>query len=237
MYFFSHKIVLKMYKAKIASKKDYPKLHEMISDISHAARIPKPQVYIIPSQNPNAFATGRNPQNGVVACTQGIMELLTPTELKGVLAHEISHIKNRDILITTIAATLAGVISYVASMARFAAIFGGMGRDNDGGGLLELLVLAIVTPFIALILQLAISRSREYLADKTGAELIRDPHSLANALEKLHLGNKKVPMRQGSATTSSMFIVNPFSKKGFASLFSTHPHVEERVKRLRAMDF
>lgn len=233
-YFFSDKIVLKMYKAREAKRSEYPKLYEMIEDIARSAEIPVPRVYIIPTQNPNAFATGRNPEHAVVACTEGIMRLLDARELRGVLAHEISHVKNRDILITTIAATIAGVIAFVASMARWGAIFGGFGRDNDGGGLIELLALAILTPIIALILQLAISRSREYLADKTAAELINDPNALADALQKLEVGNKKLPLR-GNATTSSLFIVNPFTKKGLASLFSTHPAMSERVRRLREM--
>jgi len=233
-YFFSDKIVLRMYRAMPAHKKDYPKLHKMIEEISKKAGIPKPKLYIIPASYANAFATGRNPKNAVVACTEGIMELLTDEELKGVLAHEVGHVKNRDILVTTIAATIAAVISYLAMMARWAAIFGG-GRDSENNGnLLGLLALAILAPLIAVILQLAISRSREYLADSTGAKTIGNPKALASALEKLHHGAKAKPLR-GNSVTSSMFIVNPFSAAGIANLFSTHPPMKERVKRLKEM--
>ncbi len=236
-YFFSDKIVLKMYKAREAKISEYPKLHQMIEDIARSAEIPKPRVFIIPTENLNAFATGRSEKHAVVACTQGILKVLSEDELRGVVAHELAHIKNKDMLITTIAATIAGVIAFIASMARWGAIFGGFGRNDDGGGLIELLALAILTPIIALILQLAISRSREYLADKTGAEFINDPNSLADALLKLESGNKTRPLKRGSPTTSSLFIVNPFTKKGLASLFSTHPPLSSRVGRLRKMKF
>ncbi len=231
-YFFSHKLVLAMYKAKPASKQDYPKIHEFIEEISHKMKLPKPALYIIPTDTPNAFATGPTPKKAVVACTQGILHLLNDRELKGVLAHEIAHVKNRDMLVTTIAATMAAVISYIAHMAQFAAIFGG--RDEDSGGLLSVLALAILSPIIALILQLAISRSREYLADATGAKTVKDPQGLADALLKLEAGCKAQPMR-GNSTTSSLFIVNPFTARGFVSLFSTHPSTDERVKRLREL--
>ncbi|MFO8016591.1 MAG: zinc metalloprotease HtpX [Candidatus Woesearchaeota archaeon] len=233
-YWFSDKIVLKLYGAKEADKREHKELYSIIKDISKKAGLPMPKVYIVPSSTPNAFATGRNPKHAAVACTQGILSLLSREELKGVMAHEMSHVKNRDTLIQTIAATIAGVISYVAIMARFAAIFGG-GRDNDGGELFYLIALGIITPIIATLLQLALSRSREYLADETGAMLAGDPEHLASALEKLHNGVKKNPMRQGSAATSSLFIVNPFSAKGLTSLLSTHPPMSERVKRLRGM--
>lgn len=238
-YFFSDKIVLAMYRAKPASEHDYPKLHHMVEDISKRAGIPKPRVYIILTQTPNAFATGRNPKHAVVAATEGILKLLDDRELRGVLAHEIGHVKNRDILITTIAATIAGVISYLASMAQWAAIFGGFGGrdDRDGGGMIQLLVLAIITPLIAMLLQLAISRSREYLADKSGAEYIGNGHALADALEKLERGNKVHPMHHGTPATSSLFIVNPFSGGALLALLSTHPPMDERIKRLRAMKF
>jgi heat shock protein HtpX len=234
-YFFSHKVVLMMYRAKPAKKSEYPELHRMVEEVAHLAKIPKPKVYIIPSDSSNAFATGRNPKNGVVACTQGIMQLLTKDELKGVIAHEMAHIKNRDILIQTIAATIAGVISYVAMMARWAAIFGGFGGDrDDSGGILGFLALAILAPLIAIIIQLAISRSREYLADETGARTIHNPKALADALEKLERGTKTHPLRFGNKTTSSLFIANPFSG-GLFALFSTHPPMKERVRRLRSM--
>ena len=235
MYFYSHKLVLKMYKAKPASKSEYPKLHKMIAEIALKLGLPKPALYIIPTQTPNAFATGPSPKKAVVACTEGILGLLTDHELKGVLAHEMSHIKNRDMLVTTVAATMAAVISYLAMMARFAAIFGGMGRDRDSGNLFTILALAILAPIIALILQLAISRSREYMADATGAKTINDAHGLANALQKLEHGNKVRPLKGGSPATSSLFIVNPFAGGGLVRLFSTHPSTKNRVDRLMKM--
>ncbi len=235
-YFFSHKIVLFMYKAKEVKEKDYPELYKTVREVAHLAKIPMPKVYIVPSESPNAFATGRNPKNAVVACTHGIMRLLTNDELKGVIAHEVAHIKNRDILIQTITATIAGTISYVAMMARWAAIFGGFGnRDGDNGGIIGWLVLAILAPIIALIIQLAISRSREYLADETGAKTIHNPLALANALEKLDHGISRNPLKFGNNTTSNLFIANPFNSHGLFALFSTHPPMKERIRRLRKM--
>ncbi|MBW2978121.1 zinc metalloprotease HtpX [Candidatus Woesearchaeota archaeon] len=235
-YWFSDKIVLRMYRAKEIKENDEPELYRIVKEVAHLAKLPMPKVYIIPTENPNAFATGRNPSKSAVACTVGIMNLLNKDELKGVIAHEMAHIKNRDTLIQAVAATIAGVISYLAFMARWAAIFGGMGgRDRDGGGMFELLALAIITPLIATILQLAISRSREYLADETGAKTIHNPYNLADALEKLEAGVKRNPLRFGSPSTSSLFIVNPFSGRGFIKWFSTHPPMKERVKRLRQM--
>lgn len=237
MFFWSHKLVLAMYRAKPASKKDYPHLHKMIEEISHKIGVPKPAVYIVPTETPNAFATGPSPKKAVVACTEGILKLLNDNELKGVLAHELSHVKNRDMLVTTIAATLAAVIAYLAQIAQFAAIFGGMrDRDNGGGNLISVLMLAILTPIIAMLLQLAISRSREYLADETGAKTIKDSAGLASALQKLEHGCKAHPMK-GNATTSSLFIVNPFTAKGLVSLFSTHPPTSSRVERLNKLKF
>src|SRR3989338_7934205 len=183
-YFFSHKIVLFIYRAKEADKKKYSHLYKDVKQVSELANLPMPKVYIVPTKTPNAFATGRNPKHSVVAVTEGILELLSERELKGVIAHELSHIKNRDILIGTIAAVIAGAISYIAFMARWAAIFGGGDRDRGGGNIIGLLLLGIITPIIALIIQLAISRSREYLADDTGAKTIRDPNALADALTK-----------------------------------------------------
>jgi heat shock protein HtpX len=236
MFFFSHKLVLAMYRAKPAKKSEYPKLHHMIEEIARKAGMPKPTLYIIPTQTPNAFATGPSPKKAVVACTQGIMELLTDNELKGVLAHEMAHVKNRDMLIATIAATLAAVISYLAYMARFAAIFGGGNdRDNNLGGVLGVLVMAILAPIIAMIIQLAISRAREYHADATGARTIKDSHSLASALSKLEHGCRAHPIRGGNPATSSLFIVNPFTAGGFVSLFSTHPATSDRIKRLKEL--
>jgi len=236
-YFFSDRIVLAMYHARPVSQKEEPDLHKIVKEITHLAGLPMPKLYIIPTETPNAFATGRNPTHAAVACTEGILKLLTKDELRGVLAHEVSHIKNRDILVQTVAATIAGVISYIATMAQWAAIFGGFGgRDNErGGNLISLLVLAILTPIIAMIIQLAISRSREYLADETGAKTIKDPHALASALAKLEQGVKQQPLRFGNPTTASLFIVNPFSAKGLTGLFSTHPPMEKRIARLKGM--
>ncbi|HDD70867.1 MAG TPA: protease HtpX [Candidatus Woesearchaeota archaeon] len=234
-YWFSDKIVLAIYKAKKANKKEYPELHKIIEELSKQAKIPKPEIYIIPTQTANAFATGRSPKHAAIAVTQGILKILDKDELKGVLGHEMSHIVNRDTLITTIAATIAGVISYVAFMARWAAIFGG-GRDREGAGnIISLLVLAIITPLIATMLQLALSRSREFMADAKGARLSKQPLALARALQKLDLAAKIAPMRKGNAATSSLFIVNPFTAKGIAALFSTHPSTAERVERLKRM--
>jgi heat shock protein HtpX len=235
MYFFSHKLVLAMYRAKPASKADYPHLHKMVEDIARKLHLPKPALYIVPTQTPNAFATGPSPKKAVVACTEGILSLLNDHELKGVLAHELSHVKNRDMLVTTIAATLAAVISYLAHMAQYAAIFGGS-RDREGNNnIIGVLALAILAPLIAMLLQLAISRSREYLADETGAKTINDPHGLASALQKLEHGCRAKPIRHGNPTTSSLFIVNPFTAHGLVALFSTHPPTAERVKRLMGM--
>lgn len=237
-FLFSHKIVLMMYRAKEAPKSKYPKLHSMVEEICKQADLPKPRIYIVPSTTPNAFATGPTKKKAVVAVTEGILDLLTYDELKGVLAHELGHIKNRDMLITTIAATIAATISYIASMARFAAIFGG-GRDDNNGrsNILSLLLLGILTPVIAMIIQLAISRKREYLADERGARLIKHGEYLAKALEKLEYANKRNPMRIGSQTMSSLFIVNPYFGKAFINIFSTHPDIESRIKRLRSFKF
>lgn len=234
-YFFSDKIVLLMYRAKEAKKSEYHSLHEVVEEVAKSAGIPKPKVYIIPTQTPNAFATGRNPKHAVVACTEGILNLLDKEELKGVIAHEMAHVKNRDILIATVAATIAGVISYLAQMAQFAAIFGGGNRDRDSGNMIGLIALAIITPLIALIIQLAISRSREYFADETGARTIKNPKALASALQKLELGVHRNPLRFGSPATSSLFIVNPFSVHGITNLLSTHPPLDERIRRLNQM--
>lgn len=233
-YFFSDKLVLIMYQAKPASKKEYGELHSIVEEISHEAGIPKPKVYIVQNESPNAFATGRNPKNAVVACTTGILKLLNKDELKGVIAHEISHVKNRDILIATIAATIASVISYLAMMARYAGMFSGS-RDRDNGRMFELLVLGILTPIIATLIQLAISRSREYLADSSAAKTIGSGAGLASALEKLKEGVKKVPFRNANKATMSLFIVNPLSAAGILNLFSTHPPLDERVRRLKKL--
>jgi heat shock protein HtpX len=236
-YWFSDKIVLSMYRARQVEEKDAPRLYGMVQRLATQANLPMPRVFVIPDNSPNAFATGRNPSNGVVAFTQGILDLLSEDELEGVTAHELAHIKNRDILTQTIAATIAGAIGMLASMAKWGAIFGGMGgRDNreGGGGIIGLLVMAIVAPIAALFVQMAISRAREYAADATGAQICAKPLSLANALRKLHAGAVRRPMDANPAT-AHMFIVNPLSGRSLMSLFSTHPPMEERVARLEAM--
>ena len=237
-YWFSDKIVLAMYRAKEVTPDQAPKLYAIVEQLAHGAGLPMPRVYIVPSPTPNAFATGRNPKKAVVAVTQGILNVLDERELTGVLAHEMSHIKDRDILISTIAATLAGAVMMLASWLRWTAIFGGFGGDDDeGGGLIALLLMAILAPIAALLIQMAVSRSREFLADEEGAKLAGDPNYLANALEKLEYAAGKLPMEAKEAT-AHMFIVNPLrGKKGslFRKLFSTHPPTEERVNRLRAM--
>ena len=239
-YWFSDKIALAIYRARLVTEKDAPKLYQIVREISKMANIPMPKVYIIPSNILNAFATGRGKNHAAVAATQGILEALNDDELKGVIAHEISHIKNNDILIQSVAATIAGVIGYIAMIARWGAIFGGVGgRDRDGGSAIELLVLAILTPLLATIIRLAISRSREYLADESGARLLHNGQSLASALEKLEKGAQHMPLKPTSATetTAHMMIVSPFRGGGLVNIFSTHPPVNERVKRLRNISF
>ncbi len=236
-YWFSDKIVLSMYGAKEVSEAEYPDFFRLVRQLSLQAGIPMPKVYIIPSETPNAFATGRNPNHAAVAATNGIMRILTREELMGVMAHELSHVKNRDILISSIAATIAGAITYMATMAKWAAIFGGgRDRDDDGGGLFGILAMAILAPIAAMLIQMAISRSREYQADKGGAEMTSNPLYLANALRKLQMANQQIPM-QANAATAHMFIVNPLTGGGLMSLFSTHPPMEERVRRLEQMAY
>ena len=235
-YFFSHKIVLAMYHAKELKESEAPGIHAMVEEIAREAKIPKPKVYIIHAPHANAFATGPNPKKAVVAVTDGIVQLLTKEELKGVLAHEIGHVKNRDILISTIAATIASVISYLAFMVRWAAILGTGSRDDQrGSNVLGLLVMTIVAPLAAMIVQLAISRSREYLADERGARLIRNPLPLASALQKLESASHSRPLGMGSPSTAHLFIVKPFRGKGMLNLFSTHPPLHERVARLKKL--
>lgn len=234
-YWFSDRIVLSMYKARELGPEDAPALHRMVEELASRGGLPKPRIFLIPQEAPNAFATGRSPNNSVVAVTQGIMQLLSPEELKGVLAHEIGHIKNRDILIQSVAATLSGVIMFVSSMIKWAAIFGMGGNDEEGGNPLLAIVLAIVAPIAAMLIQMAISRSREYLADRTGAKLAGNPRHLAGALEKLDAYSRRLPMKQGNLATAHMFIVNPFSGQNLANLFSTHPPVQERIQRLMAL--
>jgi len=233
-YWFSDRLVLKMYRAREATESDAPELYGAVRKISSAAGLPMPRVYILPSESPNAFATGRNPRHAAVAVTAGIMRILNRQELEGVLAHEMAHINNRDILIGTIAAVLAGAITLLAGMARWGAILGGFGRDDDEGGSgLEILVLAFVAPLAAMIIQLAISRSREYLADATGARFAGSPAGLARALAKLEQAAQRTPL-QSSPSTAHMFIVKPFSRSSMMQLFSTHPPIEERIRRLQS---
>jgi len=236
VYWFSDRIVLKMYRAQAVTEAQEPKLHRIVRELALRSGMPMPKVYIIPQDAPNAFATGRNPQHAAVAVTTGIMKLLNEEELKGVLAHELSHIRHRDILIGTIAATIAGAISMIASMARWGAIFGG-GDDREGGGaaqLVMMLVLTTLASIAALLIQLAISRSREYHADEGGAQLAGNPLYLAKALAKLDAGAKRIPM-QVNPSTAHMFIVSPLTRKGVQGLFSTHPPIEERIRRLEHM--
>jgi len=227
-----------MYKAKPAGESDYPQLYAIVRKLIKSAGLPMPKIYIIPSEVPNAFATGRNPDHAVVAATEGILRILTDRELEGVLGHELAHVKHRDILISTIAATMAGAIMMLANMARWSAMFGGYGRRDDrddrGGGL-ALLVSAIVAPLAAMLIQLAISRTREYGADESGAHLAGSPYGLADALEKLETATRARPMLGANPATAHLFIVNPLSTGAIASLFSTHPPVKERVRRLRSM--
>ncbi len=230
-YFFSDKIALSMYRAKLATREEAPRLHAIVELLCASSGIPTPKIYIIPDESPNAFATGRNPGHASVAVTQGALRLLNENELTGVLAHEISHVKNRDILISSVAATLAGVIMWVANMARYAAIFGGRDRDDDGGGAIGSLATILVAPIAALLIQMWISRTREYQADASGAEAAGSPHGLASALQKLENYSKRIPM-QASPGSAHMLIMHPFSGKSLMNLFSTHPPTQERIRRL-----
>jgi heat shock protein HtpX len=233
-YFFSDKIVLKIYKAREVSEAEAPVLYRIVRRLTQKAGMPMPKVYIIPDMSPNAFATGRNPEHAAVAATEGIMQLLTEEELAGVMAHELSHVRHRDILIGTVAATVAGAISYLAQMAQWAMIFGGRHDDDEGGSPIASIVMMIVLPIAAMLIQMAISRSREYAADEGGARLNGNPLALANALRKLDNGAHMIPMHATPAT-SHMMIVNPFSGGAMMKLFSTHPPVEERIARLEAL--
>jgi heat shock protein HtpX len=233
-YWFSDKIVLRMAGAHEVDPSQAPELYRLVEELSAAANIPKPRVYVMDTDNPNAFATGRNPEHGVVAVTTGILRLLTPAELKGVLAHEIGHIKNRDILIQSVASTLGAAITYLAYYGPF--LFGRSGDDEEGGGVGAVggILVMILAPIAAMLIQMAISRSREYIADETGAQLCHNPESLARALEKLAYGVQAAPM-QANPATEPLYIVNPLTGGGIQKLFSTHPPIEERVARLRAM--
>lgn len=238
-YWFSDKIVLAAYKAREVAPEESPMLHNMVAELAREAGIPKPRVCIIPDDSPNAFATGRNPQHAVVAVTQGIMRLLTPEELRGVLAHEMGHVVNRDILVQSVASVLATVVMYLANMLQFMAIFGGGRRDGEGGGALGAvagLLMAFLAPIAASLIQFAISRSREYLADATGAKLSGSPQALASALAKLDAYARQIPMHNATPQTANMFIVNPFANmKGVTALFTTHPPIQDRIARLQDM--
>ncbi|MBD3182569.1 zinc metalloprotease HtpX [Candidatus Poribacteria bacterium] len=235
-YWFSDKIVLSMYRAKEVDPQQAPELYRTVENLSKRAGLPMPRVYIISSDTPNAFATGRNPKNAVIAVTTGLLRALDQDEVKGVLAHELSHIKHRDTLISTIAAAMAGAITMLASMARWAAIFGGFGGgdDDDGGNILGLLFMAILAPLAALMVQMAISRSREYAADKSGAEISGSPNGLANALRRMEAAVQHRPLN-ANPSTAHMFIVNPLKQSFVTTLFSTHPPIQKRVARLEAM--
>jgi len=234
-YWYSDKIVLSMYKAQELKPSDAPWLHAIVAELAKNAGIPKPRICVIPQDAPNAFATGRNPENAVVAVTRGIMHALSPEELRGVLAHEIAHIAGRDILIQSVAAVLGAAIMSIAHMLQWGALFGMGRRDNDeGGGGLSALALAIIAPIAAMLIQMAISRSREFLADETGARLSGRPLDLANALARLDAASRQIPL-EGSPVAENLFIVNPFAGADFANLFSTHPPMAERINRLREL--
>ncbi len=239
-YWFSDKIVLSMYGAREIAPQEHPEIHQMIMELAQHAGLPNPRVYLIEDDSPNAFATGRNPEHAVLAVTSGILRILSRQELKGVLAHEMAHVKNRDILIGSIAATMAGAIMILANMARWAAIFGGSRNSEEGeggGGILGIIVMTIVAPIAAMLIQMAISRSREYLADATGASFSGNPLGLAGALEKLQIASQRLPMASPNPATAHMFIVNPLSGRSLFNLFSTHPPIEERIARLQAMRY
>jgi heat shock protein HtpX len=235
-YWFSDKIVLRMYGAQVVDEAQAPGLYTMVRRLTTRAGIPMPKLYVIPSDTPNAFATGRNPQHAAVAVTEGIMRVLDDEELEGVLAHEISHVTNRDVLISTIAATLAGAITYLAHMAQWAAIFGGRSQDDEDGGSnpLVMMAFAMLAPLAAMLVQFAVSRAREFQADASGARLAGRPWPLAKALEKLEVASHMRPMPANPAT-AHLFIVNPLTGQSLMRLFSTHPSTEERVARLRSM--
>jgi heat shock protein HtpX len=229
-YFFSSKIVLASYRARVVNEAEAPRLYRIVRQVSSTAGLPMPTVAIVPSMNPNAFATGRNPEHATVAATEGILQLLNDDELTGVLAHEMAHVKDRDMLVMTVAATLAGAVSFAARSFLWGSMFGGGDRDN--GNFIIAIIVAITAPIAAMLVQLAVSRSREYLADYEGAMMIGRPMALANALRKLEVGNKARPMNMGNPASSSLFIVNPFRGGGLVTLFSTHPPMDERIRRL-----
>lgn len=236
-YWFSDKIVLKMYGAQEIGEHENPAFYGMVRRLATRAGLPMPKVYIIPSESPNAFATGRNPQHAAVAATDGILRILSTEELEGVMAHELAHVQNRDILVSTIAATFAGAISMLGNMLQWGAMFGaGRSDDEEGSGsMIGSLAMAIIAPIAAMLIQMAVSRSREYMADESGAKICGHPLALANALRKLHNASQAIPMREATPASAHMFIVNPLTGGGLMSLFSTHPPMEERIARLEGM--
>jgi len=235
-YWFSDSIVLRTYGAQPLSETEAPEIHRSIEELCMNAKMPKPRVFFINEESPNAFATGRDPKHGAIVLSTGIMKLMGRDELKGVIAHELSHIRNRDTLIQSVAATIGGAIMFLAHQMRWFALFtgGGSRDDDDNGGIFGLLAMVILAPLAAFLIQMAISRSREYIADQSAAELNHNPYGLASALEKLGTYTKRIPMH-ASQQTAHMFIVSPLSGKGFASIFSTHPPLEDRIARLREM--
>lgn len=235
-YYFSDRIILALYRAKPLPYNEFPEVHQIVKEVSERAGIPKPGIYMAPVYQPNAFATGRNPENGVIVLTYGLIRLLNLRELRGVIAHEISHIKNRDTLIQTISASVVGALTYIANMFRWLAIFG-MEREEERGNFVYLFVLSIIAPIAALLIHFAISRSREYMADEDGARVTRDPLALASALEKIDFAVRKMPLEINPAT-SHIFIINPMYKDNWViNLFSTHPPIEERIRRLKKLSY
>ncbi len=234
-YWFSDRIVLAMYRGREVSPADAPRFHAIVDRLVARANLPKPKLYLLPGDSPNAFATGRNPSHAAVAATEGILSLMSDEELEGVIAHELGHVRNRDILISSVAATIAGAISFLATAAKWGALFGGYGTNTDdrdrGGNVVTLLLTAILAPIAATVVQLAISRSREFAADATGAQLAGQPYGLARALEKLDAYSKRLPM-EATPSTAHLFIVAPFTGSALLKLFSTHPPIEERIRRL-----
>jgi heat shock protein HtpX len=235
MYWFSSKIVLMTYRAKEVKETESPRLFGIVQRLSTQAQLPMPKVYIVPGDTPNAFATGRNPEHSAVAATEGILRMLSDDELEGVIAHELAHVKHRDILIATLVATMAGTITFVARMAMYASIFSGGSRDRDDSNPFGQILLIILAPIAAMLIQFAVSRSREFAADEGGAQISQRPMSLANALRKLEKGVEQIPMQNAGTATAHMFIVNPLIGGGITKLFSTHPPTEERIARLERL--